>query len=720
MTLLTDLSPTAPQERHDLSMRSDKPILDVRHIGVDFKVDGGKIHAVRDVSFQLYAQETIAIVGESGSGKSVTARAIMGLLSRRAALDSKASITYEDKNILQFSPRQKRKLRGDRISMIFQEPMSSLNPVYTIGAQIVEAIRIHRRISKRKASHQALSLLRQVQIPQAEARLHQYPHQLSGGQRQRVMIAMALANKPDILIADEPTTALDVTVQAQILQLIRNLQQEMGMAVILITHDLTVVQQFSDYVYVMQKGLVVEHNTTKTLFQNPRHPYSRSLLEAEPSGRANPMPENSPALLEAKQVNVNFMLRGGGFFRPHYSELRAVNNLSITLHRHETLGLVGESGSGKTTFGQALIRLIKAQAHNISFDGEAIHQLSRAQMRPFRARMQIVFQDPFASLNPRMTIGQIIEEGLIVNKIGANKAERLERVCDALSSSGMPSHILSRFPHEFSGGQRQRIAIARAIALEPEFILLDEPTSALDLSVQAQIIDLLRGLQQEKGLSYLFISHDLKVVRNGVPGKCDVIKTDARAPDCTGEFNLVITSPPYPNNYDYADATRLEMVFWGEVSSWGGLHDAVRRYLLRSCSQHSAKERLELAPLLQEKSVAPIKHGLEKVCLELEDIRQYKGGKKTYHTMIAAYFSDISKVFLSLRKLTTEDARMAFVIGDSAPYGVHVPVERWLGELAIAAGFRQFHFEKIRDRNNKWKNRKHTVPLQEGILWIEG
>jgi len=513
MTQLTDLTLTAPHERHDLAAKHDKPILDVRHVGVDFKVDDGKVYAVRDISFQLHAAETIAIVGESGSGKSVTARAIMGLLSRRATLSPDASITYEGKNILQFSPRQRRRLRGNRISMIFQEPMSSLNPVYTIGAQIVEAIRIHRRVSRKEAQAAALSLLQQVQIPQAEMRLNQYPHQLSGGQRQRVMIAMALANKPDILIADEPTTALDVTVQAQILQLIRNLQQEMGMAVILITHDLTVVQQFSDYVYVMQQGLVVEHNTTKALFQNPRHPYSCALLEAEPSGRANPMPPNSPALLEAKQVNVNFMLRGGGFFRPQYSELRAVNNLSITLHRHETLGLVGESGSGKTTFGQALIRLIKAEAQDIRFDAQAIHQHSRAQMRPFRARMQIVFQDPFASLNPRMTIGQIIEEGLIVNHIGANKVERLERVCDALSSSGMPSHILSRFPHEFSGGQRQRIAIARAIALEPEFILLDEPTSALDLSVQAQIIDLLRGLQQEKGLSYLFISHDLKVVR---------------------------------------------------------------------------------------------------------------------------------------------------------------------------------------------------------------
>jgi peptide/nickel transport system ATP-binding protein len=316
-----------------------------------------------------------------------------------------------------------------------------------------------------------------------------------------------------VLIADEPTTALDVTVQAQILNLIRNLQQQLGMAVILITHDLTVVKQFSDYVYVMQHGEMREHNTTEQLFANPQHAYTRHLLASEPKGHAKPLPEGCDTILEGKAVRVSFMLRHGTFFKPEMRPLVAVDSLDIELKRHETLGIVGESGSGKTTFGQALLRLIDAESGEIYFDRQAIHGRSRNEMRPLRSRMQIVFQDPFSSLNPRMPVGQIIEEGLIVNNIGANKSERLARVKDALVSAGMPANILSRFPHEFSGGQRQRIAIARAIALEPEFILLDEPTSALDLSVQAQIIDLLRKLQDERGLSYLFISHDLKVVR---------------------------------------------------------------------------------------------------------------------------------------------------------------------------------------------------------------
>jgi peptide/nickel transport system ATP-binding protein len=350
-------------------------------------------------------------------------------------------------------------------------------------------------------------------VPEPRARLASYPHQLSGGQRQRVMIAMALANRPDILIADEPTTALDVTVQAQILNLIRDLKDRHGMAVILITHDLTIVRQFSDYVYVMQAGVLREHNSTEALFANPQHPYTRHLLASEPRGTANPLVGEQPVILSGADVKVSFTLKRGTFFKPDFFELRAVDNLSLTLRKHETLGLVGESGSGKTTFGQALIRLIPTQGGTVSFDGQHIEQFSRQQMRPLRSRMQVVFQDPFASLNPRMSIRQIVEEGLIVNGIGATTAERVERVRQALRDSGLPDTILNRFPHEFSGGQRQRIAIARAIALEPEFILLDEPTSALDLSVQAQIIDLLRKLQDEKGLSYLFISHDLKVVR---------------------------------------------------------------------------------------------------------------------------------------------------------------------------------------------------------------
>ncbi|NTE58272.1 ABC transporter ATP-binding protein [Agrobacterium tumefaciens] len=503
----------APAIRFDADNRNDDAIIDARNIAVSFKVEHGTVEAVKDISFQLYRGETIAIVGESGSGKSVTARTVMGLLTKRASVSKSAIVRFNGDDILKFSSRQRRALRGNRISMIFQEPMSSLNPIYTIGSQIVEAIRVHSKLSKKQAEARALDLLRQVQIPEPEARLKQYPHQLSGGQRQRVMIAMALSNDPDVLIADEPTTALDVTVQAQILNLIRDLQKKRGMAVVLITHDLTIVKQFSDYVYVMQHGEMREHNTTGKLFEAPQHAYTKKLLSSEPHGSAKPLPDNSGVLLTASGVRVSFMMRYGGLFKPELKELIAVDSLGLTLRRHETLGLVGESGSGKTTFGQSLLRLNEPVGGEVVFDGERVDGRSRAEMRPLRSRMQIVFQDPFASLNPRMTIGQIIEEGLIINGLGKTKAERLERVRDALEAAGMPGNILSRFPHEFSGGQRQRIAIARAVALEPEFILLDEPTSALDLSVQAQIIDLLRKLQDERGLSYLFISHDLKVVR---------------------------------------------------------------------------------------------------------------------------------------------------------------------------------------------------------------
>ena len=503
----------APLERHDLGAHGRDLIVDARNIGVKFKVDRGIVDGVRDVSFQLHKGETIALVGESGSGKSVTARAVMGLLSRRATVSPRTRILLDGDDITKFSPPQMRRLRGNRISMIFQEPMSSLNPVYTIGTQITEILHLHNRIGRREAMDRARALLEEVQIPEPAARLRQYPHQLSGGQRQRVMIAMALANRPDVLIADEPTTALDVTVQAQILNLLKDLKARYGMAVILITHDLTIVRHFSDYVYVMRDGEVKEHNRTEEIFSNPRHEYTQHLLASEPKGIANPFAEDSPVILEGRKVRVAYTLKRGGMFRPDFFELVAVDNLDLRLQKHETLGLVGESGSGKTTFGQALIRLITHNTGEIDFDGKPIQDLSRRGMRPLRSRMQVVFQDPFASLNPRMSIRQIVEEGLIVNNIGSSNKDRLERVRKALRDAGLPDNILSRFPHEFSGGQRQRIAIARAIALEPEFILLDEPTSALDLSVQAQIIDLLRKLQDERGLSYLFISHDLKVVR---------------------------------------------------------------------------------------------------------------------------------------------------------------------------------------------------------------
>ena len=491
-----------------------KPLIDAQHVGVTFKVDGGQVEAVRDVSFTLYPGQTTALVGESGSGKSVTARAVMQLLSKRATVADRTRILFDGKDMAHLSDREMRGLRGNRIAMIFQEPMSSLNPVYKVGTQIVEVLMLHQKITKKAAWARAVELLDEVRIPDPESRVNQYPHQLSGGQRQRVMIAMALANRPDVLIADEPTTALDVTVQAEILHLIDDLKARYGMGVILITHDLTVVRQFADQVYVMQHGEVRESGPTETIFGAPQHPYTRRLLASDPKGVANPLEDERPeTVLRGEGVRVQFMLRKGGAFRGTYTPLVAVDSLGLDLKRGETLGLVGESGSGKTTFGQALIRLIKMDAGEVTFCGDRIEDKDRKGMRPYRSRMQIVFQDPFASLNPRMSVRQIIEEGLIVNGIGATASERYDRMRQALRDAGLPDTISHRFPHEFSGGQRQRLAIARAIALEPEFILLDEPTSALDLSVQAQIIELLRKLQREKGLSYLFISHDLKVVR---------------------------------------------------------------------------------------------------------------------------------------------------------------------------------------------------------------
>ncbi|WP_221181429.1 ABC transporter ATP-binding protein [Histidinibacterium lentulum] len=490
-----------------------QPLIDARNIGVTFTVDGGEVEAVRDVSFTVYPGRTTALVGESGSGKSVTARAVMRLLSKRARVADRTRIFYAGKDMAHLKDAEMRRLRGNRISMIFQEPMSSLNPVYRVGSQIVEGLVLHQRMGKRAAWARAIELLREVRIPDPESRVNQYPHQLSGGQRQRVMIAMALANQPDVLIADEPTTALDVTVQAEILHLIDDLKRKHGMGVILITHDLTVVRQFADQVHVMQHGEVREAGPTEEIFSAPKHPYTRRLLASDPKGVAAPLTGNPPLVLQGEDVRVSFTLRRGGAFRGTYYDLHAVDGLNLDLKRGETLGLVGESGSGKTTFGQSLIRLIRMNQGRVTFQGDRIETKSRKEMQPYRSRMQIVFQDPFSSLNPRMSVRQIIEEGLIVNGLGATARDRFGRVQQALRDAGLPDNIAHRFPHEFSGGQRQRLAIARAIALEPEFILLDEPTSALDLSVQAQIIELLRKLQREKGLSYLFISHDLKVVR---------------------------------------------------------------------------------------------------------------------------------------------------------------------------------------------------------------
>ena len=489
-------------------------LVNAENIQVDFRTEGGIAQAVRDVSFKIYKGQTVALVGESGSGKSISARVLMKLLPKSAIVGKDTRITLHGEDMSQYDEQDMRKIRGKKIGMIFQEPMTSLNPIYTVGDQIGEIIREHNRaMSKQEIREQVLSLLTEMQLPDPEKRIDQYPHQMSGGQRQRVMIAMALANKPDLLIADEPTTALDVTVQAEILNLLKRLQEKFHMGVLLITHDLTIVRKYANWVYVMQHGKVVENNETENLFTTPTHPYTQHLLNSEPKGTAPAVPAENPVILEGKNVQVSFVTEPGNWWlrRPE-KRFKAVKGLDLTLRRGETLGIVGESGSGKTTLGHAILRLIESEGEMI-YDGITLHDRDRKAMRPLRKRMQIVFQDPFSSLNPRMTVRQIIQEGMIINNIGTDDADREQRAIQALQESGLAPFALDRFPHEFSGGQRQRIAIAKAIAMEPEFILLDEPTSALDLSVQNQIIQLLRQLQQKHNLSYLFISHDLRVVR---------------------------------------------------------------------------------------------------------------------------------------------------------------------------------------------------------------
>jgi len=489
------------------------PLLKIENVAVNFRTVTGTVNAVRGVSYEVKRGETLAVVGESGSGKSVTARAIMSMLAENATVDEKTKIWFNGDEISNFSELEMQKIRGNEISMIFQEPLTSLNPIYKVGEQVAEIIQVHRPMSKKRAMDEVLRLFEEVQLPNPEVRLGQYPHEMSGGQRQRVMIAMALANKPDLLIADEPTTALDVTVQAEILSLLKDLQKSHNMAVVLITHDLTVVEKTSDNVVVMRYGEVVERGKTAEVFANPQHPYTKHLLASEPKGQPDTLSPDARPLMVATDMRKTFTLAQGGFFSRKYTELIAVNDISTTIHAGETLGIVGESGSGKTTLGMAMIRLLSTNGGEITFEGTRIDGLTREEMRPFRTRIQVVFQDPFSSLNPRMIIRQIIEEGLIVNGIGNSGAEREELVAQALADVQMPRDAMQRFPHEFSGGQRQRLAIARALALNPEFILLDEPTSALDLSIQAQIIDLLRDLRAKHDLSYMFISHDLKVVK---------------------------------------------------------------------------------------------------------------------------------------------------------------------------------------------------------------
>jgi ABC-type microcin C transport system duplicated ATPase subunit YejF len=484
------------------------PILSINDLRVSFSTLDGTVEAVRGVDLHLDAGETVAIVGESGSGKSQTMMAAMQLLASNGV--ATGHVDYRGRNLLALDKQAMNEVRGRKISMIFQEPMTSLDPLYTIGNQLIEPIRRHQKVPHAEAKAEALRLLELVQIPDPARRLRSYPYELSGGQRQRVMIAMALANKPDILIADEPTTALDVTIQAQILELLAELQARLGMAIVFITHDLNIVRRLADRVYVMRRGEVVETATTEEMFTAPRHDYTRMLLAAEPEGHKPAPAVDAPILLEGRDVSVVFEIGGG--FLARKMELRAVDGVSLALKRGQTIGVVGESGSGKSTLGRALLRLLPSRG-KVEFGTQDISGLDTAAMRPLRKRLQLVFQDPFGSLSPRMTVGQIISEGLRVHEPSLSHRERDRLAVEALGEVQLDPSTRNRYPHEFSGGQRQRIAIARAMILKPSVVVLDEPTSALDRSVQKQIVDLLRDLQERHGLSYLFISHDLAVVR---------------------------------------------------------------------------------------------------------------------------------------------------------------------------------------------------------------
>jgi microcin C transport system ATP-binding protein len=521
-----------------------RPLLDVRNLSVTFAGRGGAppVEAVRGVTFALDRGETLALVGESGSGKSVTALSILQLLPYPlAAHRPDSSIRFAGEELVGASPEQLRRVRGGRIAIVFQEPMTSLNPLHTLERQVAEILLVHRRMSPRAAHERTLELLRMVGLPEAESRLGAYPHQLSGGQRQRVMIAMAIANEPDILIADEPTTALDVTIQAHILALLRELRDRLGMALLLITHDLTIVGKMAERVAVMTQGEIVEAGPTPTVFDRPRHPYTRRLLAAEPKGRAAAADLAAPLLIEAEAVRVWFPIRRG-FLRRVTGHVKAVDGVSLALRAGSTLGIVGESGSGKTTLGLALLRLTGCQGQ-IRFAGRDIVALTRRQLRPLRREMQIVFQDPFSSLSPRLSVAQIVEEGLKVHNLAASAAERRKLIETALVEVGLDPEAADRYPHEFSGGQRQRIAIARALVLKPRLVVLDEPTSALDMSVQAQIVELLRELQQRRGLAYLFISHDLRVVR-ALAHRIMVMK-DGRIVE-SGPTERIMTAPEHP------------------------------------------------------------------------------------------------------------------------------------------------------------------------------
>ena len=485
------------------------PLLSVADLRIAFAAEAGPVEAVRGISFEIEAGRTLALVGESGSGKSATALSILRLLPPSAKISGR--VVFNGQDLAALPERELRRVRGNDISMIFQEPMSSLNPLHPVERQIGEILSVHRGLGRAAARKRTVELLHDVGIPDPEQRLAAFPHQLSGGQRQRVMIAMALANEPDLLIADEPTTALDVTVQAQILTLLKSLQARLGMAMLFITHDLGIVRRMADTTCVMTQGEIVERGPTEQIFAAPQHPYTRHLLAAEPSGQPPATAIDSPIVIGARGLKVWFPIRRG-LLRRTVGHIKAVDGIDLEVRAGETLGVVGESGSGKTTLGRALLRLISSEGP-IVFLGEELQTKSWRAMRPLRRDMQIVFQDPFGSLSPRMPVGDIVGEGLAVHFPKLDAAERQRRVVTALSEVGIDPETRGRYPHEFSGGQRQRISIARAMVLGPKLVVLDEPTSALDMSVQAQVVDLLRSLQARHGLTYIFISHDLRVVK---------------------------------------------------------------------------------------------------------------------------------------------------------------------------------------------------------------